>query len=267
MTPFTRLLLAFLALISPAIAQDRKAKVLLIGMPPDHPPRSHMYMFECGVLAKCLAQIPGVETVISEGWPKDAAILDGVTCVALYSNPGGNIVLKPENRPAAQKLFDGGCGFVAVHWATDCALETGQDYLKLLGGWWSPKFGGLDIRDTRIKQLDPAHPVSRGWSDFDSRDEIYLRTVLMNTAHPLIKVAAGGGEQIVAWTFERPNGGRSFGTTLGHFHEVWRGESFRRLITNAIVWAARLEVPAAGTPVAVTAEDLTLPPDPREPKK
>jgi type 1 glutamine amidotransferase len=86
----------------------------------------------------------------------------------------------------------------------------------------------------------------------------------MNTAQPLIKVAAGGGEQIVAWTFERPDGGRSFGTTLGHFHEVWRGESFRRLIVNAILWAAKLEVPAAGAPVALGEEALALPPDPRE---
>ena len=78
------------------------------------------------------------------------------------------------------------------------------------------------------------------------------------------KVAAGGGEQIVAWTFERPDGGRSFGTTLSHFHEVWRGESFWRLIVNAILQAAKLEVPEARAPVALGEEALALPPDPRE---
>jgi hypothetical protein len=262
-----RFVCILLVLVCSAAAQERKARVLLIGTPPDHPPRSHMYLYECGVLAKCLRQTPGIEAIVSEGWPKDAALLEGVTCVALYSNPGGNIVLAPENRPAAQKLFDAGCGFVAIHWATDCAIDPGQDYLKLLGGWWSGKFGGLDIRDTRAVQLDSAHPISRGWRDFDIHDEIYLRTALLNQAYPLIKVAAGGGEQIVAWAFERPDGGRSFGTTLGHFHEVWRTESFRRLVTNGVLWSAKVEIPASGAPVALTEEDLTLPPDPREPQK
>src|SRR5689334_15849386 len=114
-------LLAAILAVS-ATAEERKARVLLVGMPLDHPPRSHMYVHECGVLAKCLRQTPGVEAIVSEGWPKDSAMLEGVTCVAMYSNPGGNIVFAPENRPAAQKLFDGGCGFVAIHWATDCAI-------------------------------------------------------------------------------------------------------------------------------------------------
>jgi hypothetical protein len=134
MIQLTRLLIILLAFVTTAVAQERKARVVLIGTPLDHPPRSHMYLHECGVLEKCLRQTPGIETVTSEGWPKDAALLEGVTCVVLYSNPGGNIVLAPENRPAAQKLFDAGCGFVAIHWSTDCAVEVGQDYLKLLGG-------------------------------------------------------------------------------------------------------------------------------------
>ena len=53
-------------------------------------------------------------------------------------------------------------------------------------------------------------------------------------------------------------------TSFGHFHEVWRGESFRRLTVNAILWAAKLEVPEAGAPVALGEEALALPPDPRE---
>jgi len=58
-----------------------------------------------------------------------------------------------------RRSFSYGCGFVAIHWATDCAIDPGQDYLKLLGGWWSSKFGGLDIRDTRAVQ------TGRGASD------------------------------------------------------------------------------------------------------
>jgi len=86
----------------------------------------------------------------------------------------------------------------------------------------------------------------------------------MNDAHPLIKVAAGGGEQIVAWTFERPNGGAALGplsatsTKSGAWNPSAPCDQWNPLV-------ARLEVPATGAPVAVTDEDLTLPPDPREP--
>ena len=72
----------------------------------------------------------------------------------------------------------------------------------------------------------------------------------------------GGKDQTVAWVLERkgPNGGRSFGTTLGHFHDNFRIEAFRRMIVNGILWSAGLEVPKDGAKVSATKEELTLPP-------
>jgi hypothetical protein len=61
---------------APAFAQEAEAtKVLFIGKEPDHPYGSHMYMHTCGVLAKCAELSPGVEAVVSNGWPEDAARL------------------------------------------------------------------------------------------------------------------------------------------------------------------------------------------------
>ena len=40
----------------------------------------------------------------------------------------------------------------------------------------------------------------------------------------------------VAWTYIRPNGGRSFYTSLGHSND-FGGESFPKLLENAIGWA------------------------------
>ena len=59
-----------------------------------------------------------------------------------------------------------------------------------------------------------------------------------------------GAEQVVAWAVEREpsgkNGGRGFGFTGGHFFENWGVENFRRMVLNAILWTAHLEVPAGG---------------------
>ena len=59
------------------------------------------------------------------------------------------------------------------------------------------------------------------------------------------------------WAIERPDGGRGFGFTGGHFHKNWGNENFRKVVLNAILWTAKVEVPAEGaqTP-SVTADEL-----------
>ena len=61
-------------------------------------------------------------------------------------------------------------------------------------------------------------------------------------------------EQKIA--FERDNGGRSFGFTGGHFHRNWGDENFRRLVTNAILWSAKVDVPKGGAPVELDPAEL-----------
>ena len=46
----------------------------------------------------------------------------------------------------------------------------------------------------------------------------------------------------------RRDGGRGFGFTGGHFHWNWGHDEFRQLVLNAIVWAAKAEVPEGGVP-------------------
>ena len=43
---------------------------------------------------------------------------------------------------------------------------------------------------------------------------------------------------------ERPDGGRGFGFTGGHFHRNWGDPNFRKLVLNAILWTAGLDVPS-----------------------
>ena len=69
-------------------------------------------------------------------------------------------------------------------------------------------------------------------------------------AHP-------GREEVLAWAFERADGGRSFGFTGAHFHRNWGDENFRRLVVNAILWTAKVEVPPNGAKVDLDPADLT----------
>jgi hypothetical protein len=65
------------------------------------------------------------------------------------------------------------------------------------------------------------------------------------------------------WVYERPEGGRGFGFTGGHFHQAWGDENFRRVVLNALVWIARMEVPAGGIVSRLSPEDLKENLDPK----
>ena len=62
-------------------------------------------------------------------------------------------------------------------------------------------------------------------------------------------VEAKGRDEVLAWAVERPDGGRGFGFTGGHFHKNWGNDDFRTLVLNAILWTAKLDVPSDGDQV------------------
>lgn len=255
-----------------AAVPPAKPKILLIGTKPDHPYRSHMYMFECQLLARCLRENMDVEPVVSENWPADPRLFDGVRSIVFYSRPAGAIVLAAPNRARFQQLMDSGVGYVAIHWATGVGYSMQpqdqpqrQAYLNVLGGWFRRPPGGISITTARLVQTDPQHPICRGWTSREVHDEFYLDPVLHEKAHPILQVNVEGKDQEVGWIFERPDshGGRSFGTTLGHFHENFTRAAFRRLLVNGILWTAHLSVPKTGAAVAVDPAALRLPPRPK----
>lgn len=263
------LILAGLALLAPATlvnADDARTNVLLIGKERDHPPGSHEYLFECQLLAKCLRQTEGVAAVVSDGWPRDASMLDGVDVIVLYTAMGGNVLSDPAVRKQVEPLLARGVGLVMIHWSTGADDgDAGAWQLEHLGGWFGFSFSIFPVLDSAVHQIDKTHPIARGWSDFPMHDEYYTGLKFHDGARPLLTAEVGGKPEPIAWTFERPhsNGGRSFGTVCGHFHECFGIESFRRMLVNAVLWCARREVPEGGAACRLTEADLVLPPDPR----
>ena len=246
-------------------------KILLIGHELDHAWGTHMYLPTCNLLAKCLRQTPGVEAVVSDGWPKDKKELAGVDAIVLYSSPGGELLLDGEQAAEVDRLLKQGVGLICIHWATGLKKENekrlGKQWMGMLGGMWL-HFVGLKIDDSNLKQLNPAHPICNGWEEYELNDEFYLNTQVAPGAETLLEVEVDGKRVPVAWTYERPisAGGRSFGTTLGHFHRNFGLEAFRKLMVGGILWAAHVPLPAGGPPVAVSREDLKLPPKPKPPE-
>jgi hypothetical protein len=67
------------------------------------------------------------------------------------------------------------------------------------------------------------------------------------------------------WTFDRPDGGRSFGFTGGHKHVNWSNDNWRKVVLNAMLWIAKADVPANGVESKVLPEDLAANLDPKKP--
>lgn len=255
-------------------APAKPVKIVLLYTPPDHPPATHMYEFECRLLAACLEQTPGVKTEIHKVWPSDPATLDDAAAIVFYSNPAGDIVLAPERREKFLALMKKGVGFTAIHWAVQYSpADKTPDYMNILGGCFNFGFVNppLAVTQERLMQADTSHPICRGWSEYEILDEWYLSMRWVEGAKPLLKVKVRADETqkrpqpidlTVAWTYERPesNGGRSFGTSLGHFHHNFKIEAFRKMLVNGILWSARQEIPPQGSPVSIEPASLELPP-------
>ena len=248
-----------------AVAQERPVKILLIGKDRDHAFSQHEYLSDCAILARCLRQTKGVEAEVSNGWPRDPEKLKGVTAVVFNTRMGGSVLFDPLVKAEAEKLLRRGVGLTAIHWGTGADAKAGPAWLNALGGWFNADlFSKYQVRQARLRQAEPRHPVCFGWKEFELREEYYTRLKFLPAATPVLKVTIDKEEYPFAWVYERPDGGRSFGFLGGHFHENFGNEAFRRMIVNGILWTARVEVPPGGAPVRITAKDMVLPPDPAQ---
>lgn len=248
-------------LVQPAHAETKK--VLLIGKQPDHPFGSHMYLHTCKLLSKCLAN-HDIETVVSDGWPADPKQLEDVQAIVVYTSPAAELLLDGPHRDEVVETMKRGVGIVTIHWASSIFQQNlerlGPTWMDILGGTWISNVG-LHTGPSPLKQLQPNHPICNGWDEHAIHDEYYLNPTLKE-AKPLLQVQAKDQAVVVGWVYERPDGGRSFATTLGHFYRNFQQDAFRKMIVNGILWAAGAEVPPDGANIQLAEADLALPKPP-----
>jgi hypothetical protein len=150
--------------------------------------------------------------------------------------------------------------------------SAGDRILTWMGGYYDEAVSINPFWKANFKVI-PEHPVTRGVKPFAQQDEWYYNLRWcdeMKGVTPLLKAVPPDGtrgtadakkypgrEEIVAWAFERPDGGRAFGFTGGHSHKNFAHVDLRRLLTNAILWTAKVEIPAEGAKCDLDPKDLT----------
>ena len=251
-----------------------KAKIVLIAGRASHGRTTHAHKAGILLLTRCLNEVPGVEAEAHlGGWVNDPEAFEGARSVVMYMDGrGGHEILKEDRLARIDAVMKQGVGLCLLHYAVDVPRDRGgKEFLDWIGGYYEAGFSINPHWIAEFKSL-PDHPITRGSKPFTLRDEWYYHMRFrpeMKGVTPILQALPpentrgtqaarenAGNEEIVAWAAERPDGGRGFGFTGGHFHEAWGNDTFRTVVLNAIVWTAQLEVPAGGVKSTVTAEEL-----------
>ena len=291
-------LLVFLALglaLGIPLASAADKKIVLIAGKPSHPPGMHEFRAGVLLLQQCLAKTSGVKVEVHfNGWPESNSAFDGADAVVIYCDGGARHPAVQENhKQILGDLAKKGVGLGFMHYGVEVVKDNGgPEFLRWIGGYyenayscnpmWSPKFDKF-----------PVHPVTRGVKPFSNRDEWYINMrwtegekgvtpilvappsdevragpyVSPKGPYPHI-VAASGRPETMMWVMERPDGGRGFGFTGGHTHANWGDDSQRKVVLNALLWVAKVEVPKNGVESQVTPAQLAANLDPKAtPKK
>jgi type 1 glutamine amidotransferase len=244
----------------------KAAKILFIAGSNYYKPGEHEYIGGCALLMDLVKQSPQVAPVLALDWPKNPQSWVGVKSIVFFVDGAEkHPILKGERQAQINKLAQAGVGLVMLHQGVDVPKGNGDTMRSWMGAAWEK---GYSQRAHWIDTFDkfPVHPITRGVKPFKIDDGYLYKlrfepgmknvTPLLRTANPKTPGAKLDDSAVVSWAFERKDGGRSFAFTGGHLHVSFGEEGYRRLLTNAILWTAKIEIPASGAPVALTTEQM-----------
>jgi type 1 glutamine amidotransferase len=284
MRTLATLLLLSLITFAPTAGRAEDKRIVMIAGKPSHGSGEHEHRAGVLLFQKCLAGFPGVTVeVYTNDWPADSSVLKGASAVVIYSDGSdGHPALQDDHLQLLGSLMKQGTGLACIHFAVEPTTEKGQkEFLDWIGGCFEINRSVNPHWNAEFKTL-PDHPITRGLKPFSMKDEWYfnmrfrdgmtgVKVILAavpppdtmyradgpHEGNPAVRAAVGRGEpQTVAWASERPDGGRGFGFTGGHFHRNWGDDNFRKVLLNGILWVAKVEVPADGVNSTVTSADL-----------
>jgi hypothetical protein len=246
------------------------AKVILIAGTPSNKPGQHEYFAGCALMMQWLKQQPGVWPVmVAEGWPKNEAIFDNAKAIVCFMDGGANLaLLEPARWARIEKCMDEGAGLIMLHQAVEVPEAQAAEFKSWLGGVWQKDIGSRGHWDMSFDKI-PEHDTTRGVSPFAAPKDgwLYNMHFAEKGVTPLLlgevpdkarstedAKSHAGRPEVIAWAYERSNGGRSVGFTGCDLHSSWGIESQRRFMVNTILWTAKLPEPEKGAPVPVCGE-------------
>ena len=299
---FTPFFVAIAVIAASFTVDGADKRIVLIAGKPSHPKGMHEFRAGSMLLQKALSGVKGVTVdVYTNGWPTktvdgvvvdDNALLDNADAVLIYADGGkGHPAIQRDHMKVLDALAAKGVGLGFAHYGVEVpAGPPGEAMQRWIGGYYETNFSVNPMWKPAFDTL-PNHPVTRGVRPFATHDEWYFnmrwtpdagaktRLIPILTSKPSDEVRKGpyvspagpyphiiadsGKVETMMWVYERSDGGRSFGFTGGHTHANWGDADQRKVVLNALLWIAKVDVPARGVEDTITAADLTVNLDPK----
>lgn len=229
-------LLLSLAVFSPAAdpAPNSPIRVLYLGDNGHHQPELRYRQLVSGWAGQPIRLEYSGDTKVLN--PETLAKYDALM---IYAN---HTKIEPEQEKALVDFVRSGKGFVPVHCASYCFLNS-PEYIRLVGAQFLRH--GTGTFTTIVK--DPSHPILKGIKPFESWDETYVHTKHNTEGRTVLETRKeGAGEE--PWTWVREEGkGRVFYTAWGHDDRTFGHPGFQKLLQRGLYWAVGRDPQTAGT--------------------
>ena len=212
---------------------------------------------------------------LSSDFPKfDAFLFETQGDLGAEKSLDGAPPVPPEGKKALLDGVAAGKGFVGCHCASDTYHSQGgrwegqergklDPYIAMLGG----EFIHHGSQQTATMHVaDPHFPGLKDVKDFELKEEWYS---LKNFAPDLHVILVQQTKGMKDADYERPDfpatwarkheKGRVFYTSMGHRDDVWKNETFQKMLMGGLAWALRdvdAEVPPNLEKVAAKANEL-----------
>lgn len=246
-------------------------KIVILAGEKSHPATMHEYIKNARLLKVMLDEAPELPTLTTEiyynGWPEDESSLLDADLILTISDgrdgPNGLGVpfMTDERMDVLRQAIKNGSGFMTFHYSTFAPDNYGDEMLQWSGGYFDWQndqgerewYSDIKFLDQEVSLLHSEHPVLHGVKPFQIYEEYYF-DLRFEKDHagliPLIEVPGLNSDRelgnVVTWALEREDGGRGFGTTMGHLYGNWKNEDYRKFLLNAIAWTAGYEIPSEG---------------------
>jgi type 1 glutamine amidotransferase len=245
-------------------AESAPKRLLIVGQGSDgHPPTTHEFMPGARVLAELLQPYKEVRATVVNGdepWTDGPKLIDQADGIVMLVTQGAQwMQMEPQRHEALKRLAARGGAIVALHWsvgAKDAKYIQGQ--LDLLGATRGGPQRKYLVLPTELKRVAPEHPILTGVGDIKTYEEIYYALDRVPGIQPLFTSRIDGKDEMAAWSWERTDGGRSFGFVGLHFHANWQLPAYRRFVVQGVLWSLKLPIPAGGVNVDIDPKKLEL---------
>ncbi|HYG74089.1 MAG TPA: ThuA domain-containing protein [Planctomycetota bacterium] len=163
--------------------------------------------------------------------------LDGCDVVLLFTK---RMTLPDDQLNKIKKYCENGRPIVGVRTASHAFQNWLEFDTQVLGGNYKNHYGKGPATETIFTDKGKAHPVLAGVKPFSSPNSLYRNTGHAADVELLMTGTAGDKTEPLTWTREY-KGGRIFYTSLGG-PEDFSNEDFKRMIAQALFWAAKRDV-------------------------